>query len=275
MRGHVDAESLALDAEGLLSRRQSARVRSHLAGCPECAATRQQLTEVTALLGQVPAAPLPPATAARLDLALSAEAARRAAEPTAAGATGRPMAARPPRQRTPHHQPVRHRPMPPATAPPATPRAPARPLQAARGGRLTAGTAGPAGDPPLGTALPRHAAAGERGRRGRGPGGGRIRPVPAVLRLVRLHLRRIRRRAAPATALPVYTSGLSYQPATLSRQAATALAEISPPGGPAHPGHGRHPGWPRPGQQPRQRRRGGGPRSAARPRGTAWTAWLR
>ena len=55
MRGHVDAESLALYAEGLLSRRQSARIRSHLSSCPECAATQQQLAGVTALLGQVPA----------------------------------------------------------------------------------------------------------------------------------------------------------------------------------------------------------------------------
>ena len=137
MRGHVDAESLALDAEGLLSRRQSARVRSHLSGCPQCTATRQQLTEVTTLLGQVPAAPLPPAIAVRLDLALTAEAARRAAGPAAAGATWAADA-------------------PPATAPPATPagthRSPVPPGRTRR--PATAGTAGTGGDPPLGTALP-------------------------------------------------------------------------------------------------------------------------
>ena len=60
MRGHVDAESLALCAEGLLSTRRSARIRSHVAGCPECAATQARLAEVPALLAQVP----PPADAA-------------------------------------------------------------------------------------------------------------------------------------------------------------------------------------------------------------------
>ena len=79
MRGHVDAESLALCAEGLLSRRRSERIRSHLASCPECAAAQARLTEVPALLAQVPPPPLPPGIAARLDAALSAEAARRAA----------------------------------------------------------------------------------------------------------------------------------------------------------------------------------------------------
>ena len=79
MRGHVDAESLALCAEGLLSRRRSERIRSHVASCPECAAAQARLTEVPALLAQVPPSPLPPGIAARLDAALSAEAARRAA----------------------------------------------------------------------------------------------------------------------------------------------------------------------------------------------------
>ena len=79
MRGHVDAESLALCAEGLLSRRRSERIRSHVASCPECAAAQARLTEVPALLAQVPPPPLPPGIAARLDAALSAETARRAA----------------------------------------------------------------------------------------------------------------------------------------------------------------------------------------------------
>jgi hypothetical protein len=79
MRGHVDAESLALCAEGLLSRRRSERIRSHLASCPECAAAQARLTEVPALLAQVPLPPLPPGIAARLDAALSAEVASRPA----------------------------------------------------------------------------------------------------------------------------------------------------------------------------------------------------
>ena len=80
MRGHVDAESLALCAEGLLSKRQSERIRAHMLLCPECAAAQARLSEVPALLAQVPPPALPPVTAARLDAALSAEAARRAAQ---------------------------------------------------------------------------------------------------------------------------------------------------------------------------------------------------
>jgi hypothetical protein len=110
----VDAESLALCAEGLLSRRRSGRIRSHLAGCPECAAAQARLTEVPALLARVPPPPLPAAIAARLDAARSAEAARRAAPdpetvPEQAGparppgTASRPRASRPrgPRLRMP------------------------------------------------------------------------------------------------------------------------------------------------------------------------------
>ena len=80
MRGHVDTESLALCAEGLLGRRRSERIRAHVAGCPECAAAQARLSEVPALLAQVPPPALPPVIAARLDAALSAEAAARAAQ---------------------------------------------------------------------------------------------------------------------------------------------------------------------------------------------------
>ena len=80
MRGHVDTESLALCAEGLLSRRQSERIRAHVATCPECTAAQARLSQVPALLAQVPPPALPPGIAARLDAALSAETARRAAQ---------------------------------------------------------------------------------------------------------------------------------------------------------------------------------------------------
>ncbi len=92
MRGHVDAESLALYAEGELSRGRTARVRVHLSGCPECGATLAALGEVTTQLSHVPAPPMPPAVAARLDAALSAEVAHRAAAaaPAPAGAPPRP-----------------------------------------------------------------------------------------------------------------------------------------------------------------------------------------
>jgi hypothetical protein len=80
MRGHVDTESLALCAEGLLSRRRSERIRAHVATCPECAAAQARLSEVPALLAQVPPPSLPPGIAARLDAALSAETAHRTAQ---------------------------------------------------------------------------------------------------------------------------------------------------------------------------------------------------
>ena len=79
MRGHMDAETLALCAEGLLGRHRSGRIRSHVASCPQCTATQARLTGVPALLAQVPPPPMPPGIAARLDAALSAETARRAA----------------------------------------------------------------------------------------------------------------------------------------------------------------------------------------------------
>jgi anti-sigma factor RsiW len=84
MTGHVSAESLARYAEGLLRGGRAARISAHLADCPECAAEQARLTEVTVLLREIPAAPLPPAVAARLDAALAAESGLRAAQPTGA-----------------------------------------------------------------------------------------------------------------------------------------------------------------------------------------------
>lgn len=98
MRGHVDAESLALYAEGQLSRGRTARVRAHLSGCAECGRTAAALASVTTELSRVPVPPLPSAVAARLDAALSAESARRVApEPVPAPA--------PPPRRSPRWSP--------------------------------------------------------------------------------------------------------------------------------------------------------------------------
>jgi hypothetical protein len=91
----MDAESLALCAEGLLSRRRSERVRSHVASCPECAAAQARLTEIPGLLASVPPPSLPPGIAARLDAAVSAEAARRAG-PESGAAEAHPAPARHP-----------------------------------------------------------------------------------------------------------------------------------------------------------------------------------
>ena len=101
MRGHVDTESLALCAEGLLGRRRSERIRAHVASCPECAATQARLTEVPALLAQVPPPPVPPRIAARLDAALGAETARRAAHDAGAAPDGAAPAQRPATMLTP------------------------------------------------------------------------------------------------------------------------------------------------------------------------------
>jgi hypothetical protein len=87
MTGHVSAQSLARYAEGLLRRGRATRIRAHLAACPQCAAEQARLAAVAVVLRDVPAAPLPPAVAARLDAALIAESARRAAQP-AGGAQG-------------------------------------------------------------------------------------------------------------------------------------------------------------------------------------------
>jgi hypothetical protein len=104
----VDAESLALCADGLLGRRKSARIRAHVAGCAHCAAAQARLDEIPALLARVPQPPLPLDIAARLDAALSAESARRSSHPAQ---LGQPEQAR----RT--HQPAAE----PPGAPPRTP----------------------------------------------------------------------------------------------------------------------------------------------------------
>jgi hypothetical protein len=94
MTGHVDAESLALYAEGELGRGRTARVRAHLSGCPDCATTLAALADVTTQLSHVPGPAMPAAVTARLDAALNAEAAHRAAAPAPAPAPP----SRPPRR---------------------------------------------------------------------------------------------------------------------------------------------------------------------------------
>jgi hypothetical protein len=73
MRRHCDADVLAEFREGLLGRRRSARIRTHLAGCARCASLFGQLAGVTALLAGTPEPVLPDELAVRLDAALAAE----------------------------------------------------------------------------------------------------------------------------------------------------------------------------------------------------------
>ncbi len=144
MRGHVDAESLALCAEGLLSRRRSERIRSHAASCPECAAAQARLTEVPVLLAQVPPPSLPPGIAARLDAALGAEAARRAARDP--GIVPEPAATAQHPDSVPAPHPARPQTGRPQTGGPRGPRlrfpVPARVLAAAAGALVVAGGVG-------------------------------------------------------------------------------------------------------------------------------------
>lgn len=73
MTSHVDAETLALSAEGLLEDAEESTVQQHVAGCATCAAQRSELTELTQVLAEIPAAPLPDEVVARLDEAVRAE----------------------------------------------------------------------------------------------------------------------------------------------------------------------------------------------------------
>ncbi len=104
MRGHVDTETLALFAEGLLSRRHGGRVRSHLSQCASCASARAQLGQIPSLLAAAPAPPMPADVAARLTAALSAETAataKRAAATAGAAGAAAAGAARPDRTAQP------------------------------------------------------------------------------------------------------------------------------------------------------------------------------
>jgi hypothetical protein len=93
---HLDADVLADYREGLLSRRRSARISAHLTRCARCSSLDTGLAEVSALLASAPTPAMPAHLVARLENALAAEAAARAA--TAGGetaATGNGTAAEP------------------------------------------------------------------------------------------------------------------------------------------------------------------------------------
>ncbi|GAB3446577.1 hypothetical protein GCM10027570_18100 [Streptomonospora sediminis] len=73
MTSHVDAETLALSAEGLLEDTEESTVQQHMAECTACAAQQAQLADVTQALADFSAPPLPDSIAARLDDAVRAE----------------------------------------------------------------------------------------------------------------------------------------------------------------------------------------------------------
>jgi hypothetical protein len=84
MRRHVSAQTLASFNEGDLSDRKAARISSHLAGCPQCAALRDDVAKVPVLLASTEAPPLPDHLAARIQTALMTESARRVSLDTGA-----------------------------------------------------------------------------------------------------------------------------------------------------------------------------------------------
>ena len=75
MRGHVDAEDLALGREGLLGRRRTVRIRAHLARCSRCSEVDAELAALPALLALTAVPPMPADLAARIDAVIAAEAA--------------------------------------------------------------------------------------------------------------------------------------------------------------------------------------------------------
>ncbi len=227
MRGHVDTESLALYAAGLLSRGEHARIHDHLSGCPECRAVVQQLAAVSTELSQVPAAPLPPGIADRLDLALSTEIARRAAgrsaEPAASATsaesagspsrTGSPMGAGGPGQRPPrgpvHDSQAPGRPTRRRWAP----RSPAarRLLGAAAGIAVVLAGAG-YGLAQLATSTSSGSGASSAAAPARSPSRQALKPFYN----------------GPVAAPRIITSGTNYQRGTLGHQAAQMLAAKRP-----------------------------------------------
>jgi negative regulator of sigma E activity len=72
--GHLDTEVLAEYEEGLLTSSRAVHVEEHLAECPTCSATLEQLGLVRTRLSKAPRmVPIPAAVAARIDQALAAE----------------------------------------------------------------------------------------------------------------------------------------------------------------------------------------------------------
>ncbi len=79
MSEHVDTETISAFREDLLPEHQAARVAAHLSSCARCADVDAQLAGVSALLASTPVPPMPATLRARIEAALAAEAAIRAA----------------------------------------------------------------------------------------------------------------------------------------------------------------------------------------------------
>lgn len=74
MRGHVNAEALALCREGLLGKRRTARTEAHVSRCARCAEVDAGLGALPALLALSSVPPMPAELTARLSGVIAAEA---------------------------------------------------------------------------------------------------------------------------------------------------------------------------------------------------------
>jgi len=88
MTRHIRDDKLARYRAGDLGTRESARVRTHLDGCARCTVAADDLAAVSTFLASVPAPPMPEDVTARIEVALAAEAASRAASPAVPAARG-------------------------------------------------------------------------------------------------------------------------------------------------------------------------------------------
>lgn len=73
MTSHVDAETLALSAEGLLDEEDERSVQQHMQECETCTAQLAELSDVSRVLAEVPTPPLPESAVHRIDETLRAE----------------------------------------------------------------------------------------------------------------------------------------------------------------------------------------------------------
>lgn len=100
MTRHVSAEKLARFRDGDLGRAAARRVAAHQASCARCQADADALAELPALLASPRLPPMPDHLAARIDTALAAESAHRAAGSPAARHAAQPGADRAGARRT-------------------------------------------------------------------------------------------------------------------------------------------------------------------------------
>ena len=89
-RAHPGAEAIAACMGGVRTWR-ARRVSAHIAVCPSCSALGRQFEQVSTVLAAIPPAPLPGEVALRLEAALAAEVAARAASGPALAGAGVPV----------------------------------------------------------------------------------------------------------------------------------------------------------------------------------------